>query len=88
MATAEAPVVYEDATVYETDRYAIYRVSRSGSQREEIATTSKEGIGTALVQLRFPTEAGEEPSITNDDRVGIRDRLEHKWVVNPYAVGR
>lgn len=44
--------------------------------------TSKEGIGTALVQGR------EDGDVTDDTRVGILDGLDGKWLVNPFAKGR
>lgn len=54
---------------------------RDGRGRRCLCATSKDGIGTALVDLR---EHGE---ITNDTRVGIRDAVERTWIVNPWAKG-
>lgn len=70
------------------DRYAIYAVAvrlaaslpRDERQRR-ICETSRDGIGLALVTLR------EEEQITNDSRVGIFDRLDRVWIVNPWAKG-
>lgn len=71
------------------DRYAIYAVipalSRSGARadrsRRRLCETSRDGIGTALVTMRDDGEIGD------DTRVGIFDRLERTWIVNPWAKG-
>lgn len=67
------------------DRYRIYRRNRNTADR--LADTSLSGIGMTLQVLRYP-EDGEEPLLTDDDIIGIRDRVERRWIVNPYAVGR
>lgn len=64
-----------------SDRFAIYAVDREG-ERHRIAFTDLRGIGLTLSVLR------NEGQITNDDRVGILDRFERLWVVNPWAKGR
>ncbi len=62
----------------ESSRYGIY----TGHPRTTTpVTTSKEGIGTALVQLR------EDGDLTDETRVGILDGFEARWLVNPFAKG-
>lgn len=71
------------------DRYAIYSVANLGSgapakasdRRVRIAETSEEGLGITLRTLY------DEGQITNETRVGILDRLERRWIVNPWAAG-
>jgi hypothetical protein len=67
----------------EQTRYHVYRVV--AGEPIEVASTSRDGIGLALVTLR------DEGQLTDDDRVGILDRRdddEHgRWVVNPFGVG-
>lgn len=76
-----APAIVEDPPREDgSDRYAIYVVSASRAQKR-IAETSLSGIGLALVTLR------DEDEITHHSRVGIRDRIEGRWIVNPYGVG-
>jgi hypothetical protein len=70
----------------EDSRYAIYAVSTAkarigGPPRRRIAETSLDGIGLCLSTLRAENE------ITDDSRVGIFDRLDRIWVVNPWARG-
>ena len=63
----------------EEHRYGIY-LDHPGSNRGPYCVTSKEGIGTALVELR---ETGEIPE---GGRVGVLDGFgEHGWVVTPFA---
>ena len=70
----------------ESDRYRIYILVGHGEatrwEQRQLADSSLDGIGTALRVLR------NEHQITNDDRVGIFDRVQRKWLVNPYGVGR
>lgn len=49
--------------------------------RRRIAETSRDGIGGCLATLR------EEGDLTDDSRVGILDRLDRVWLVNPWARG-
>jgi hypothetical protein len=77
----------------EEQRYAVYaiRVSRvprgntlehgEQNRRELFATPDPGGIGVGLITLR------EEGDITDDTRIGILDRVERKWIVNPWAKG-
>jgi hypothetical protein len=74
-----------------SDRYAIYSVVPQWDRTDEVgehvagrkrlAETSLQGIGSCLVTLR------NEGQLTNDSRVGILDRLDRTWIVNPWAVG-
>ena len=65
----------------ESDRYGIYTLDREGN-RQNIADCSARMIGPTLLTLH------EEGQINGDDRLGIRDRLQRTWIVNPYARGR
>jgi hypothetical protein len=71
-----------------SDRYRIYVMVPDPDtvlfklKQQQIADTDLQGIGPTLSTLR------EEGQITNEDRVGIRDRVERKWFVNPHAIGR
>jgi hypothetical protein len=67
----------------DADRYAIYRL-RNG-ERERLVETSLQGVGMTLHALRFPENADEEPLLVEDDRVGIFDRRERRWTLNPWA---
>lgn len=63
-------------------RFRIYRLR--AAELELLAETSKEGVGTALVQLVEDGEYGRH------DAVGVLDRLEGEvgtWIVNPFATG-
>lgn len=95
MAVAEAirgrpHQITEEAPLHDgSDRYRIYILVRKPDPRDQqhrtqrwLADTSLDGIGGCLSTLRA------EEQITNDDKVGIRDRIERTWLVNPYAVGR
>jgi hypothetical protein len=65
----------------ELSRYRLYRLDRLG-ELHLLSETSKEGIGTALVQH---TEDGD---IGPNDRIGILDRPfgnRGTWLVSPYA---
>lgn len=63
------------------DRYGIYAVEPATRWQRRVAETSLDGIGSTLAQLRA------EGQLTADSRVGILDRLERSWLVNPYAKG-
>jgi hypothetical protein len=64
--------------VDDESRYGIYL----GHPRDTTPyTTSKEGIGTTLVQLR------EDGELTDQHRVGILDGFVGRWVTNPFARG-
>ena len=62
----------------ENSRYGIYL----GHPATTVAdpTTSKDGIGTARVQLR------EDGDLTDHTPVGILDGFTGQWIVNPFAV--
>lgn len=68
-------VIADDPT--EETRYAIY-VEREQMPLERIAETNQAGIGIALTTLM------DEGQIRPGDRVGIRDRVERKWIIGPY----
>jgi hypothetical protein len=69
-----------------SDRYAVYAVVRGtdGSRpaRLRLAETSADGIGTCLITLR------DEGQFHDDHSIGILDRVERRWIVNPWATGR
>ena len=64
----------------EWTRYGIYTVI--DRRPVQLGYTSKEGIGTALVQWR------EEGEINDTDRIGVLDGVEGRWVISPFARGR
>ena len=70
----------------DSDRYAIYvvRTRTKPGEREHhrLATGSLNDVGPSIVWLRASGE------LHQDDRVGIFDRRERKWVLNPWAPGR
>lgn len=70
---ARDDVVLDD----DSDRYAIMVLA--GDRRDRIAYTSRDGIGCALVTLR------DEEQLDVNDAVGVYDRRERRWVVNPYG---
>lgn len=76
-APREAPT--DDGGVRDDERYRIYAL-RDG-ERRTLADTGQDGIGIALVTLRGEGEFDEH------DRIGIRDRQERRWIVNPWARG-
>lgn len=66
----------------EQTRYRIY--ARRQGELELLAETSKEGIGTALVQLH------EDGEFETGESVGVLDRVEGRlgtWIVNPFTTG-
>ena len=69
----------------DADRYAIYRVR--GKRRDRLVETNLQGIGVAIHALRFPENPDELPLLKEDDRLGIFDRRERRWTLNPWAVG-
>ena len=48
---------------------------------ELMSTPTLDGIGQMLALLR------DEGEITDDTRVGILDRVDGRWIVNPWAKG-
>jgi hypothetical protein len=78
--TTEPQVVVDDQTVNVGDQYAIYTRNIDGVRRE-LARTSLDGIGLCLKTL------ADESQITRDDPIGILDRLDRRWIVNPWARG-
>lgn len=68
----------------EESRYGIY-VLRPGSSRRLLpaflSSTSKQGIGVALVEHRA------DGDIDDQTPVGILDGFEARWLVNPFAKG-
>jgi len=67
----------------ELSRFRVY-VLRDG-EPHELCSTNRDGLGLALTTMH------EEGDLTDDDRVGILDRVEGEtgtWIVNPWAVGR
>jgi len=70
-------------------RYAAYAIDAAASQearwswarRELMSTPTLDGIGQMLALLR------DEGEITDDTRVGILDRVDGRWIVNPWAKG-
>lgn len=66
----------------EEQRYAAYEVKHlDRSPHEMMSTPTLEGVGRMLALLR------NEGEITDDTRVGILDRVDRKWIVNPFAKG-
>lgn len=63
----------------EESRFGIYL--GPPSDQAPMYFTSKDGIGTALVQGR------EDGDVTGDTRIGILDGFTGEWVVNYYAKG-
>lgn len=63
-----------------SDRYRIYAV-RDGVQRR-LCETSLDGIGLAITTMVDDGEADWQ-----HERLGILDREERAWTVNPYAKG-
>lgn len=70
---------HEDAPESDDDRYAVYAVK--GTAHRRMAETSLEGIGLTLKTLRAEVEYDQH------DSIGILDRLERTWLVNPWARG-
>ena len=68
----------------EEDRYALYRVRKivnGGGEFEHhrMCETSRDGIGLALLTMH--DEGEYDPT---KDRVGIFDKIERRWVANPF----
>jgi hypothetical protein len=63
------------------DRYAIYSVCVEPRMRRRIAETSLTGIGGTIETLR------EEGQLSPASRVGVLDRLDRKWIIDPWAKG-
>lgn len=62
------------------DRIAVYRAdSQQQASRRVLAETSLSGLGICLLTLQ---EEGEFPPGT---RVGVFDRKNRAWLVNPWA---
>lgn len=62
------------------DRYAIYSVCEP-RMRRRIAETSLAHIGSTITTLR------EEGQLSTASRVGVLDRLDRTWLINPWATG-
>ncbi len=72
----------------EESRYGIYVLRRAASRLPRyrlipalLSSTSKEGIGVALVEHRA------DGDIDDQTPVGVLDGIEGRWVVSPYAKG-
>ncbi len=63
------------------ERYQLYTVDAAGERRLLATAADMEAIGTAI---RCMGEEGELDGAS----VGILDRYEHSWIVNPWAAGR
>ncbi len=62
------------------ERYQLYVVDTHNKRHQLATTDSMEAIGTAIRTL------GEEGEF-DGKRLGILDRFEHRWIVNPWAQG-
>jgi hypothetical protein len=80
MGAVAEPLIVAAEDVRPDNRYAIYTRNIDG-ERRELASTSLTGIGLTLKTLH------EEEQITQDDPIGILDRLDRVWIVNPWARG-
>jgi len=72
---------HRDARQRDAERYRLYTLSSSGELRCITATGTLAGIGPMLDTIR------KEGQLTNDSRVGIKDDVTRKWLINPYARG-
>jgi hypothetical protein len=66
------------------DRYALYTI-RNG-ERVRLAETSRDGIGVALTTL--VGEGEFRGPLDEQTPLGILDRRDREWVVNPWAASR
>lgn len=75
---------HRDERQRQEERYRIYTLPKGGGSNDLrcIATTkTPESLGQTLVWLR------EEDQITHVSRVGIKDDVEGKWIINPFGLG-
>ena len=78
--SAQKIVVIPDSEITEDTRLGIYVKARGGRQHR-IAECSFTSLGLCLSTLYA------EEQINPGQRVGIFDRLERHWLVNPHARG-
>lgn len=87
---SEELVDYDDTPRRDgADRYALYIVSHKNLQRRRLCTTSRDGIGLALLTMLGLSPDGEPAAdcpaeIERGDSVGLFDREKRSWLVNPY----
>ncbi len=75
MSVTEVIGTFTEPEPTEENRYGLY--GRDGNDIYRIAETSRDGIGTALVQLAEDRrEAGESAT----EIIGILDRIERRWI--------
>lgn len=76
------PVVSESVRPDEADRYAIIVLEQGGRSRRRVAETSRDGIGVTLTTLR------DEGELDGNDSIGVLDRFNRTWLINPYGKAR
>lgn len=69
--------------IRDEEQFAVYTIR--GGELVELAMTSKEGIGVTVTTL---VAEGEFRDIAGRQRpLGIRDRANCTWVIDPFALG-
>jgi hypothetical protein len=80
MAAVHEITIELDERDRERERYAVY-VIRERELVEVMATETLDGVGPMLKLLR------DEQQIDHDSRIGVRDKVDRMWLINPYAKG-
>jgi hypothetical protein len=75
MSVTEVIHTFTEPEPTEENRYGLY--GRDGDNIYRIAETSKEGIGTALVQLAEDRRENGESAV---EIIGVLDRIERRWI--------
>jgi hypothetical protein len=86
MTTLPSPLPELDERDRHEGRYAIYAVNPNAGVDEEnlrelACCPTLTGIGSMLAMLR------EDGGISDETRVGILDRVDRTWLLNPWAKG-
>lgn len=70
------------------ERYGLYVVAHRGARPELVCTAPDGGgIGVALFQQDADALEAGGPPFASRGSVGVLDRIERRWIVNPYAGG-
>lgn len=82
----ELPRRDADPRALALERYRVYALADATHRPDDglqlLATApDAQGLGLALITLR------EEGQITHNTRVGVKDDVLRKWIVNPFAKG-
>lgn len=66
-------------------RYRIVVVNRNDGIEELASAPDGAGVGVALITLHDELREADGRSLYELGRIGVRDSLEHKWIILPWT---